>query len=468
MPHNYSPVTPEIITRLAEIVGPENVSSKLADLDLRSNDQGPYTPHRAEVIAWVSDTQQVSRLLGLANEQHIPVTAWGAGTSLEGILIPLQGGIQISFERMNRILAVHDADFQVTVQPGLGYKDLNAALTRYGLFFAPDPGANASIGGMLANNAAGIRTVKYGATRDNVLRMEVVLADGRVLHVGSRSIKQSSGYDLTHLFIGSEGTLGLITEATLRLAPIPVYFSAAVASFENVRTAIEAVVAVRGSGLEPAALEFIDPITVELISANDGLGLPSKPAVLMEFQAAQREGLESTLEAVREMCEECGSVRFFSTTNQSERLKLWNARHHTLETIIRTYPGKKVKNSDVAVPISAYPELIDFIQARRLESGLIAYAFGHAGDGNIHVDYVYSSPAEEQASNEMNAAVVHKAISLGGTETPAAAALVSSSAISESSLVSTRPVSTSFCCSTFISSSFLSTTARSSSAFLSA
>src|SRR5690606_6203114 len=172
---------------------------------------------------------------------------WGVGTSLEGNPIPLYGGILMSFERMNKIIEVHADDFQVTVQPGIGHKDLNAQLARYGLFFAPDPGANATIGGMLANNAAGIRTVKYGASKDNVLQMRVALADGRLIRVGSRSVKQSAGYDLLHLFVGSEGTLGIITEATLKLYPVAEHMSAALAAFPTVSDAVQAVVAIRGS-----------------------------------------------------------------------------------------------------------------------------------------------------------------------------------------------------------------------------
>jgi D-lactate dehydrogenase (cytochrome) len=417
MSHSYNPVSPEIIELLTQIVGAENISMRAADLEARSNDQGIHPPQRAEVLVWVHNEQQVSQVMALANQQRIPVTAWGAGTSLEGNPIPLLGGIQLSFERMNRILAVHEGDFQVTVQPGIGYKDLNAQLQRYGLFFAPDPGANASIGGMLANNAAGIRTVKYGATRDNVLRMQVVLADGSLMRLGSRSIKQSSGYDLAHLVIGSEGTLAMITEATLKLAPIPSHFSAAIASFNSVSSAIEAVVAVRGSGLEPAALEFLDPVTTALISDSDGLNLPEKPTVLMEFHSAHQGHLQATLDSVREICAECGSVYFFATTNQSERLKLWHARHHTYETIVRASPGRKVSNSDVAVPISAYPTLIDFIETNRRERGVSAYSFGHAGDGNIHVLYVYAGEQESAAAWAMNTAVVYKAIELGGTAT---------------------------------------------------
>jgi D-lactate dehydrogenase (cytochrome) len=412
----YSTITPEIISHLARLIGEENISTRQSDLDLHAQDQGAHEAHCPEVIVWVENVEQVSRVLAYANEKHIPVTAWGAGSSLEGNPIALCGGIMISFEHMNKILAIHADDFQVTVQPGLGYKDLNLQLARQGLFFAPDPGANASIGGMLANNAAGIRTVKYGATKDNVLRMQVVLADGRIVEAGSRSVKQSSGYDLAHLFIGSEGTLGLITEATLKLAPIPEHISAAVACFESVDDAIQAVVAVRGSGTEPAALEFLDGFTVGSISESNGLGMPAKPTIFMEFHASHVGALESVLKMVQEICRESGVLSIKTTTNNAERLKLWHARHHTYETIVRRHPNQKVYISDVAVPISAYPELIMFIETYRREHHMTAYAFGHAGDGNIHICTPFTGDTY-QSVYDMNTEVVEKAISLNGTAT---------------------------------------------------
>jgi D-lactate dehydrogenase (cytochrome) len=412
----YSAVTPEVTSQLAQLVGEGNLSTRTSDLDLHAHDQSAHEARFPEVILWVENAEQVSRVLAYANEKRIPVTAWGAGTSLEGNPIALYGGILISFAHMNKIIAIHADDFQVTVQPGLGYKDLNIQLARHGLFFAPDPGANASIGGMLANNAAGTRTVKYGATKDNVLRMQVVLADGRVITVGSRSIKQSSGYDLAQLFIGSEGTLGLITEATLKLVPIPEHISAAVASFESVDEAIQAVVDVRGSGTEPAALEFLDGFTLGSISESNGLGMPAKPTIFMEFHASHVSALESVLNSVQEICQEAGASLIKTTTNNTERLKLWHARHHTYETILRRHPGQKAYSSDVAVPISAYPELIAFIETYRREHNLTAYVFGHAGDGNIHICAPFTRDTF-QSVYEMNTEVVHKAISLNGTAT---------------------------------------------------
>ncbi|MFN8531154.1 MAG: FAD-binding oxidoreductase [Anaerolineae bacterium] len=292
MPH-FSPVTPDLLERLTAILGAESVSTAHADIELHAKDQSHHPAHAADVVVFPLTAQSVADVLKLANEHRVPVTPWGVGTGLEGNAIPVHGGILMSFERMNQIVQVHADDFQVTVQPGIGHKDLNAALARHGLFFPPDPGANATVGGMLANNAAGIRTVKYGASKDNVLRMQVALADGRLIHVGSRSVKQSSGYDLLHLFVGSEGTLGVITEATLKLVPVPAHMSAVVASFPDIASAVETVVAVRGSGLDPAALELIDANHCRMLRETEGVDLPDYPTVFMEFHAAQPEALRS-------------------------------------------------------------------------------------------------------------------------------------------------------------------------------
>ena len=413
----YRPVTPEILSQLRGIAGESNVSTAQADLDLHSRDQSHHEAHPGEVVIWPTSGQQVADILKIANTQRIPVTPWGVGTSLEGNCIPLYGGISLSFERMNKIVAVHADDFQVTVQPGIGYKDLNAELARTGLFFGPDPGANATIGGMLANNASGIRTVKYGASKDNVLKMQVATADGRLISVGSRSVKQSSGYDLLHLYVGSEGTLGVITEATLKLYPVPAFMSAVLAHFPDVDSAVEAVVAVRGSGLDPAALELIDTAHAVMLNQSDGINLLPYPTVFMEFHAAQEAALDYGLEMVREICDDLGAIKVTTTTDTAERKKLWQARHHSYEILVRMHPDKQFFIMDVAVPISAYPELIAYVEAIKAERGLTAYMIGHAGDGNIHVEFPYANAVEFDAAQQADHDIVFKAISLGGTAT---------------------------------------------------
>ena len=414
---NFEAVTPEIVDQLMQIVGVENISTAQAELDLHARDQSFHAAHPAEVVIWPQTGQQVADVLRLANERIIPVTPWGVGTSLEGNPIPVCGGILMSFERMAQIIEVHADDFQVTVQPGIGHKDLNAQLARYGLFFAPDPGANATIGGMLANNAAGIRTVKYGASKDNVLQMQVALADGRLIRVGSRSIKQSAGYDLLHLFVGSEGTLGVIIEATLKLIPVAEYMSAALAAFQTVADAVEAVVAIRGSGLDPAALELIDTHHAIMLSKAEGVELTEHPTLFMEFHAPHETALAMGLEMVQEICEELGAVSFRSTTNPTERKQLWHARHASYEILLREFPHKKFFIGDVSVPISAYPELIGYIETVRDEYVVDLFLLGHAGDGNIHIELPYETDTEYQRCAEINGLIVRKAQDLHGTAT---------------------------------------------------
>ncbi len=413
----YQPITADVLGQITEIAGAANVSTAQADLDQHARDQSQHAARYAEVVVWPETAQQVADVLRLANGQRIPVTPWGVGTSLEGNPIPLCGGILMSFERMDKIIAVHADDFQVTVQPGIGHKDLNMQLARYGLFFPPDPGANATVGGMLANNAAGIRTVKYGASKDNVLRMQVALADGRLIEVGSRSVKQSSGYDLLHLFVGSEGTRGDITEATLKLVPVPTLMSAVLASFETVEAAVEAVVAIRGSGLDPAALEFIDAAHCKMLNSADGVNLDEKPTLFMEFHAAHEATLEAGLDTVKEICDDLGAVSFRATMDSAERKKLWHARHHSYEILVRTHPGKKFFIGDVAVPISTYPELIHYIQQVKAQDNVDASMLGHAGDGNIHVEIAFDDEESYQKALHMNGLVVQKALELGGTAT---------------------------------------------------
>lgn len=413
----YQPVTAEIVHQLQQIAGEGGVSTAQADIDLHARDQSHHPAHPSEVVVWPTSAQQVADILRLAHEARIPVTPWGVGTSLEGNPIPVYGGILLSLERMNQIVAIHADDFQVTVQPGIGHKDLNAQLARMGLFFAPDPGANATVGGMLANNAAGIRTVKYGASKDNVLQMQVALADGRLIRVGSRSVKQSAGYDLLHLFVGSEGTLGVITEATLKLVPVAQYMSAALAAFNTVEEAVEAVVAVRGSGLDPAALELIDAAHARMLREAEGVDLTDHVTLFMEFHSAHEESLAAGLAMVQEICEELGAVSFRATTDPTERRMLWHARHGSYEIMVRMHPDKRFFINDVAVPISAYPELIAYVEELKREYGITAYMIGHAGDGNVHVEFPFVTDEEYRTRLEINGRIVKKAQALGGTAT---------------------------------------------------
>lgn len=414
---SYNLVTDDVLQQLQAIVGTDGVSTAVSELNLHAADMSSHPPHLSEVVVWPTTAAQVAGVLRLANEQRIPVTPWGVGSSLEGNPIPLYGGIVLSTGRMQAIVAVHVDDFQVTVQPGIGYKDLNKKLAVYGLFFPPDPGANATIGGMLANNAAGIRTVKYGASKDNVLRMEVALADGRLIHVGSRSIKQSSGYDLLHLFVGSEGTLGVITQATLKLTPIPALMSAVAASFADVETAVAAVVAIKGTGLDLAALDFIDASTAAMLAQENGVDLPAQPTLLMEFHATHAETIQLGLDMVREICDEMGATRVYATADPTERQRIWHARHQTYETKLRLNPGISWMPMDIAVPISAYPTLVAYAEQEMQAQDVSGFLIGHAGDGNMHFTLAYQDEDAHRRVKAVNAAVICKAVDLGGTAT---------------------------------------------------
>ncbi len=408
------------LNALQNLYPPERISTRQAILEQHARDQSAHPPHLPDLVVWPLTTEEVSQTLQLAQQHRVPVTPWGAGTSIEGNPIPIHGGLVMDFSRMDRILAIHEEDFQVTVQPGVLYKDMNKVLARYGLFFAPDPGANASIGGMLANNAAGIRTVKYGATRDNVLALEVVLADGRVIHTGSRSVKQSSGYDLTHLFVGSEGTLGVITQATLKLAPIPAHVSAAVARFPTVADAAAAVFEIIGAGLEPTALELLDATAMRVLNTDPDIPhFPEQPTLFMEFASSHQAALEDTLDQVRELCAEHYAQGFDTGVGRQERARIWRARHHLFEAHVRYFAGQQFLVGDAAVPISRYPELIARTAALMEKMGLVGSLLGHAGDGNIHT-IVFYPPDDPQARDRalaFNDAFVELALELEGTST---------------------------------------------------
>jgi D-lactate dehydrogenase (cytochrome) len=296
---------------------------------------------------------------------------------------------------------------------------MNAALARYGLFFAPDPGANASIGGMVANNAAGTRTLRYGTTKGNVLRLEVVLASGEVLRTGTHASKTSSGYDLVHLFVGSEGTLGVVTEATLRLAPLPAHFSAAIASFANPAAATQAVSAIMGSGMVPAALEFLDLATVQALNESGEFELPEHPTLLMEFHTASSAALKEELDLVKQLSQEEGCLAFERGLGRAERDRLWRARHQTYEILVRRRPGRAYLIVDVAAPVSKYPELVAVAERAIGERGLEGYMVGHAGDGNLHPLIAYEPGDEASYAKAMAAeeAIVDAAISMDGTAT---------------------------------------------------
>ena len=319
--------------------------------------------------------------------------------------------------RMNKILEIRPQDLQADVQPGVPRKELNRQTGRHGLFFPPDPGADATIGGMIANNASGVQTIKYGATRDYVMRLTVVLPEGRLINTGCKAHKSSSGYDLTRLFVGSEGTLGVVTEATLKLTGIPSHHLAATITFQDLESASQAVAVLMGSGLEPAALELLPPVLINLMNREKNLNIPEVPSLFCEFHGVSKTTLQEKADLARELCSECGATGFKFGIEERDRRELWRARHEAWETIHRAHPKKETLIVDVAVPISRYPEMIVFSQSLVDEHQVDGYVFGHAGDGNLHVVIAGNpqDPNEWSTLEKINQSIVEKAIDIGGT-----------------------------------------------------
>lgn len=412
-------LSPALIDELSAIIGRDNVAQGTSVLELHSHDESTHDPVLPDVVVFPETADEVSSIAALANQHRIPLTAFGAGTSLEGHTVPVNGGIVLDFARMNRVVQVHADDFQVTVQPGVLRLDLEKHLSGFGLFFPPDPGANATIGGMIANNAAGIRTIKYGATRDNVLALEVVLADGRVIKTGSRSIKQSAGYDLTHLIVGSEGTLGLVTEATLRIYPVPEHFSTAIVAFPDIPDAARAVYEIMGHGLEPAAVELVHQDHIAWMNEDEGADLQVAPSLMLEFTGPNEEVVREAMTAALEICQRSSSIGSDGGLGREARNAMWRMRHSIRERVRRHFPDHKLVSVDVAVPISRFPELVAFSQERAAALGLDYRVMGHAGDGNMHMGLTYAPDDDDgrQRAETLGSELVHKALEMDGTST---------------------------------------------------
>jgi D-lactate dehydrogenase (cytochrome) len=409
--------TAQQAAELSAIVGSDRFSTGPSNRELHLRDISFHQGTLPAGVIWPLTTEEVARILAWAYENDVPVTPWGAGTSTEGNPVPTRGGLVLDLTRMNRILSIRPQDLQADVEPGVLRKELNRQTGKHGLFFPPDPGADATIGGMIANNASGVQTVKYGATKDYVMRLTVVLPRGQVIHTGCKAPKSSAGYDLTRLFVGSEGTIGVVTEATLRLTGIPSHYLAATIRFPDLEKASEAVALMIGSGLGPAALELLPPGLIGLMNREKNLGLAEVPSLFCEFHAISANALQETAHIAKELCEECGATGFQYATAEADRKELWRARHEAWETIHRAHPKQETLIVDAAVPISRYPEMVVFAQQAVDAHQAIGYVFGHAGDGNLHVVMAGdpANPTEWEKLEAINQAIVEKAIQVGGT-----------------------------------------------------
>jgi D-lactate dehydrogenase (cytochrome) len=367
-------------------------------------------------VVFAQSTQDVSDAVALASQYAVPVIPFGVGSSLEGHLLAVQGGISIDVARMNQVVAVNPEDLTVTVQPGVTRKQLNEEIKSTGLFFPIDPGADASIGGMSATRASGTNAVRYGTMRENVLALEVVTASGEVIRTGTRAKKSSAGYDLTRLFVGSEGTLGVITEVTLRLYPIPEAISAAICSFPSIEAAVRTTIQIIQMGIPIARVELIDHNSVRVVNAHSKLNLREEPMLLMEFHGSPAS-VQEQAQAVQEIASEFGGNAFEWAVTPEERTRLWTARHNAYFAAVQSRPGCRCLSTDTCVPISRLADcLLDSVKEAD-ESGIPYFLVGHVGDGNFHFGYLLdpNDPKETELAERLNHQLVARALRLGGT-----------------------------------------------------
>jgi D-lactate dehydrogenase (cytochrome) len=380
-------------------------------------DESAFTsvPPPAAVV-FAENTQEVADAVKLADQYAVPVIPFGVGSSLEGHLLAVQGGISIDLGRMNKVLSINPEDLTVTVQPGVTRKQLNEEIKSTGLFFPIDPGADATIGGMSATRASGTNAVRYGTMRDNVLALEVVTASGNIIRTGTRAKKSSAGYDLTRLMVGSEGTLGVMTEITVKIYPLPEAVSAAICSFPSIEAAVRTTIQVIQLGVPIARVELIDVNTVRMVNAHSKLTLNEQPMLLMEFHGSPT-GVKEQAETVQEIASEFGGESFEWATTPEDRTRLWTARHNAYFAAVQSKPGCRAISTDTCVPISRLADCLLDSVAEADASGLPYFLVGHVGDGNFHFGYLLDPniPKEREVAEELNHKLVARALSLGGT-----------------------------------------------------
>jgi D-lactate dehydrogenase (cytochrome) len=394
----------------------ERCSTALVVREQHGRDESSFTVPPPSAVVFAESTADVAEIVRLASDYAVPVIPFGVGSSLEGHLLAVQGGISIDVSRMNKVLSVNADDLTVTVQPGVTRKQLNDEIKSTGLFFPIDPGADASIGGMCATRASGTNAVRYGTMRENVLALEVVTASGEVIRTGTRAKKSSAGYDLTRLMVGSEGTLGVITEVTVRIYPLPEAISAAICSFPSIEAAVRTTIQVIQLGVPIARVELIDENTVRMVNAYAKLGLREEPMLLMEFHGSPT-GVQEQAETVQEIASDHGGNAFEWASTPEERTRLWTARHNSYFAAVQSRPGCKVISTDTCVPISRLADcLLDSVREADA-SGIPYFLVGHVGDGNFHFGYLLDpdKPEERVVAEKLNHDLVTRALALEGT-----------------------------------------------------
>lgn len=408
---------PQALSALSSFLG-QRLSTSKSDLDLHGRSESYFAPTAPDAVAYPETTAELQQIVRICAQEDVPVIGWGTGTSLEGHALAVNGGLVVDFRLMDKVLEIRAADMDVTVQPGVTREALNRELRATGLFFSVDPGANASLGGMAATGASGTTSVRYGTMRDNVLGLQVVLADGRAIRTGSRARKSAAGYDLTGLMVGSEGTLGLISELTLRLHGIPEAVSAGVCAFDRIEDAVDAVLDTIQMGIPVARIEFVDAATAAAFNAYAGTSLPECPHLMVEFHGSS-DGVAQDSDRFGEIAAEHDGLGFEWSTLEEDRRALWAMRHNAYYAILASRPGARALVTDICVPISRLARAVTETQADLAKASIPGPILGHVGDGNFHSILLIDPARPEELSEALALShrMVQRALDLGGTAT---------------------------------------------------
>ena len=408
-------VPAEMLATLRQRFG-ERCSTAAAVCEQHGRDESTYPVTPPDAVVFCESTDDVAAAVALAAQHRVPVIPFGVGSSLEGHLLAVQGGLSLDLSRMNQVLRVNAEDLTVTVQAGVTREQLNREIRDTGLFFPIDPGADASIGGMCATRASGTNAVRYGTMRENVLALTVVTASGEVIGTGTRARKSSAGYDLTRLFVGSEGTLGVMTEVTLKLYPQPEAVSAAICHFPSIDAAVRTTIQIIQMGVPIARCELLDANAIVAVNAYAKLGLRESPMLLMEFHGSPASVKEQA-ETVQQIAREFGGADFSWASTTEERSRLWKARHNAYFAALQTRPGCRCLSTDTCVPISQLAESINESVAEAEAAGLPYWIVGHVGDGNFHLSYLLDpdDAAEMATAERLSEQMVRRALRLQGT-----------------------------------------------------
>jgi D-lactate dehydrogenase (cytochrome) len=419
-PHALSPAAPRLIppqmllalrTRFAE-----RCSTATAVREQHGRDESTYPTTPPEAVVFCESTDDVAAVVALCHQHAVPVIPFGVGSSLEGHLLAVQGGVSVDVSRMNQIISINADDLTATVQAGVTREQLNREVRSSGLFFPIDPGANASLGGMAATRASGTNAVRYGTMRENVLALSVVTATGEVIRTGTRAKKSSAGYDLTRLFVGSEGTLGVMTEITVRLYPLPEAVMAAVCHFPSIDAAVRTTMQVIQMGVPIARCELLDAHAIRAVNKHSRLTLREAPMLLMEFHGSDASVKEQA-QTVQALAADMGGEAFEWAATPEERTKLWTARHQAYFAALQMRPGCRSLSTDTCVPISHLAQSINESVDEAEAAGLPYWIVGHVGDGNFHLSYLLDphNPAEVATAERLSEQMVQRAIRLDGT-----------------------------------------------------